>query len=211
MKLVIAFLLVALVAAPLLADTVQVEVFGDVEYNQVNSGEFGTVSPGDPVVISFQLDTANYVDSSTYPTRGYVIDQASFSLVIGPATAGLQDPFPAGQTPYFVMRNNDPAVDGFFLSSTGVDFPGELPLDVPGGIAPYFTLNYQVGYTGDTLASLDILDAVGTYDYTGLTSFYCTINDSFAEPIGWVFDHMVISTTVATEPATWGAVKTMFQ
>jgi len=39
----------------------------------------------------------------------------------------LQSPFPVGQTPYFVIRNNDPAVDGFYIS-TDVDGPNSLPL-----------------------------------------------------------------------------------
>ena len=32
-------------------------------------------------------------------------------------------------------------------------------------------LNVDLGYVGSTLSSLDILDAVGTYDFTGLTRF----------------------------------------
>jgi hypothetical protein len=103
------------------------------------------------------------VNSASFPTRGYVIAEDQFTLTLGPVTVGLQDPFPAGQQPFFVLRDNDPAVDGFFVS-TNVDFPNGLPLDEPGGLDPFFRLGCELGYTGDTLSSLDILDALGVYD-----------------------------------------------
>jgi hypothetical protein len=211
MKFAIAIVCALAVSLPVLAETVQVDVFGVVEYNQIHSGDFAVVVAGDPVVFSFTVDSNNYVDSGTYPTRGYIADASSFSLTIGTVMTGLEAPFPAGDTPYFVLRNNDPAVDGFFLSATNVDFPDAWPLNIPGQIAPFFALNYQVGYSGDTLSSLDILAAVGTYDYTGIQSFYCTINDGFAEAMGWDYDHMVISTTVPTQTTTWGGMKALFQ
>lgn len=211
MKLAIVLLAVGALTGAALAETVQVQVFGEVEYNQIHSGEFAAVTAGDPVVFSFYVDSNDYVDSGSFPTRGYIADATSFSLTIGPVTTGLEDPFPAGLSPYFVLRNNDPAVDGFFLSTTGVDYPDAWPLNIPAQIAPYFSLNYQVTYTNDPLPSLDILDAIGTYDYTGISSFYTTINDSFAEAMGWIYDHMVISAAVATETATWGDVKSLFR
>ena len=129
---------------------------------------------------------------------------------MGSVVVGLQSPFPAGQTPYFVLRDNDPAVDGFFLS-TNVDFPGGVPLNEPGGIAPYFVSTFSVTYTGGTLSSLNILDALGTYDFTNLTVFWFVIQDSGFEPIGMIFEQMTISAVVPVEPSSWGQVKALYK
>jgi hypothetical protein len=34
-----------------------------------------------------------------------------------------------------------------------------------------YQLDYDLGYVGETLETLDILDALGTYDFNGLTRF----------------------------------------
>ena len=172
--------------------TLQVTVTGTVEYNQVHSGALAGVSAGDPVTLSFRVRSDEFTDSMTYPTRGYAIDPASYALTLGSVTVGLQDPYPGGQTPFFVLRNNDPAVDGFFIANNNVDVPWPgLPLSETGAFGP-FESHMQVGYTGETLSSLDILDAVGVYDYTGLTNFYFTVNDGGFEPIGLLFGQLEI-------------------
>ena len=132
-------------------------------------------------------------------TSGPEVD-ASSALVEYGSTIGLQNPFPAGQTPYFVIRDNDPAVDGFFVS-TNVDFPLGTPIDQT-GIFDQFVNNFSVTYTGDTLNSLDILDALGTYDFTGLTVFNWTVDDGPFQPLGIVFEQMTISALAAPEPGT---------
>lgn len=208
MKLVITILAV-LLAAPAMAETVNVEILGTVEFEQVNFGEFANVHPGDATLVSFAVDSETYI-SGSFPTRAYAIDPASFTLTIGSVTAGLQNPFPAGQTPYFVLRDNDPAVDGFFVS-LGPDNPFPLPLDEPANIDDYFGLAFSVGYTGDTLGSLNILDAVGTYDYDGLTNYNFAVMDSWAEAIYFNFQQVVISASVATEAATLGDIKALFR
>jgi len=64
-------------------------------------------------------------------------------------------------------------------------------------------LGTTVGYEGNILDSRDILDAVGTYGYDGLTSFYAAIQDSWADAMGLEFVSMTISTgIVATENTT---------
>ena len=200
----------ALMAVPVHASTVMVQVDATVEYNQVSFGNFANVNPGDNVMVQFNVDSDDYLNSGSFNTRGYVIDQSSFLLVMGSVAVGLQSPFPAGQTPYFVLRESDPVADGFFLS-TGTDWPVPLPLNEPGGIDPYFGLRIEVGYAGDALASLDILDAVGTYDYTGLTSFYTIVADAFAEPIGLVFESLTISAPVSVENSTWADIKALYR
>jgi hypothetical protein len=148
--------------------------------------------------MTFMLDSTDFFDSPNFPTRGYVIDQASYSFMLGSVTVGLQDPFPAGQTPYFVLRDNDPAVDGFFLS-TNVDFPFGVPLSEEGQIEQ-FVSNFSVAYNNDPLSSLDILDAGGVYDFDGLTNFNFTIGDGPFDAMGLVFEQLTI--TIIPAPAT---------
>jgi len=211
MKFATVFLLVTVIfAVPVLADQVQVEILGEVEYNQVSFGEFANVNSGDLVTITFNLYSDDYLDSDTYNTRGYVIDHASFSQTLGSVTVALLSPYPDGLTPYFVLRDNDPAADGFIFSH-GTDWPTSLTLDEPANIDPYFGSHFEVGYTGDVLASLDILDAIGTYDYDGLTSFYFTVTDGPFDAIGLIFTQMTISGTVATESSSWSNVKALYR
>lgn len=178
------------------ATPIQVEVNGMVEFNQIGSGFLGGVSPGDSVNMSFSLDSDTFVDSASFPTRGYAMD--AFVLSFNGDAIGLQDPFPAGVTPYFVIRDNDPAVDGFFVS-TNVDFPFGVPIDQT-GLFSQFISNFLVTYTGDTLPSLDILDALGTYDFSGLTVFNWTVDDGPFQPLGIVFEQMTITAAAVAEP-----------
>ncbi len=180
------------------ADLVTVEINGVVEFNGVGFGEFASVNSGDDARITFSLDTDDFLDSGLFPTRGYAIDQSSFSLTLGSVTTGLQDPFPAGETPYFVLRDNDPAVDGFFLAtSPDVGFPNGVPVNVPAGIDPFFSAQFSVTYGGDTLDSLDIADAAGTYDFTGLQVFNFVVQDGPFKPIGMIFEDMTITVVPA--------------
>jgi hypothetical protein len=185
-----------IMAVPVQAEIVQIEVTGEVEYNQINVGSLAEVNPGDPFTWTFQVDSDDFLDSTNYNTRGYVIDVASFTAVFGPAELGFQDPFPG--IPYFVIRESDPVADGFFMANNNVDWPyPDCPLD-EAGILGQFAVHYEVGYTGDTLETLNILDAVGTYDYTGLTSFYTVVLDGWAEPMGLIFGQMTISVLTQT-------------
>ncbi len=211
--LLIAVALLVATSGSAIAEIVTVECMGTVEYNQINQGIFAEVNSGDVVYAGFLIDSDNYVDSSTYNVRGYPIDMASFELDIGPVgLVPLVIPQPGDAIPYFVVRNDDPAADGFFLSSDP-EWPFVNPmLDVPGSIDPYFGFHWEVGYTGDTLDSLDILDAVGTYTYDGLTSFYTAIQDAWADPMGLEYVTITISTqTVATESSSWDNLKAIYR
>ncbi|MCA9751015.1 MAG: hypothetical protein KC591_02405 [Gemmatimonadetes bacterium] len=210
-----ASLVFALAAALLLpalaaASPVNVQILGTVEYNQVSIGQFGNVNPGDPVSVTFTLDTTMFLNSASFPTRGYVIDESSFTLTAGSATVHLRNPFPG--VPYFVVRDNDPAVDGFFFSR-GTDFPAGLPLDeaANGAGTRFFESGFSVSYEGTRLPSLDILDAVGTYDLSGIGSFYFVILDLGFEPIGFIYDQMTISAPVSVESESWAGVKALFR
>ncbi len=205
--------LLMVVSSAVLAETVTVECIGTVEYNQVNSGVFADVSSGDAVYAGFTIDSNNYIDSPNYNVRSYIIDLESFRLDIGPVSdVQLVIPQPMDAVPYFVVRNDDPAADGFFCS-TNPEWPfGNPMLDVPAQIDPYFGFHWEVGYTGDTIDSLDVLEAIGSYDYTGLTSFYTAIQDAWADAMGLEYVQMnIVMGSVATADATWSQVKALFR
>lgn len=176
------------------AEVFSVIVTGEVEFNQIGSGQLGLVNGGDSVVMSFDVDSDNFVDSAVFPTRGYEIIEDSFSLMMGDVTLGLQDPFPATETPFFVIRDNDPAVDGFLLaSSPDVGFPNGVPIDQAGAFGQ-FRMVYATTYDTDPLPSLDIADAVGTYDFDGLTVFSMRIADGPVDSaMGMIFSEMMIT------------------
>ncbi len=200
-------------AVPVLAETVQIECYGEVEYNQVNNGEFAAVNSGDVVYATFTVDSDDFIDSMTYGVRSYPVNVASFELTIGSVgPIALVDPQPEGLTTYFNLRNDDPGADGFFIANQ-TEWPNGFPsINVPGQIDPWFNFHWEVGYEGTVLDSRDVLDAVGVYDFTGLTSFYTVIGDSWADAMGLIYDHMIISTSsVATRNSTLSDVKALFE
>ena len=189
----------ALLCATATAGTkVEVTVFGTVSFNQINGAPLSNANPGDQAILRFDLDTDLFMNSATFPTRGYEIDKTSFTLTFaGSTTIGLQNPFPPAQTPYFVLRDNDPAVDGFFVA-TSVNSPIGVPLDQNGSFGTFMN-NFSVGYDGSTLGSLDILDAIGIYNFTGLQVFNWTIDDGPFNAAGIDF----VGLRIATLPTTY--------
>jgi len=196
------FPLLALLALTPVAEagvTVRVTVNGTVVGNQINPPPLGSAVVGDAATMTFELDSDVFANSPNFPTRGYEIDQSSFELVLGAATIGLQSPFPAGQTPYFVIRNDDPAVDGFFVS-TNLDNPFGVPLDQT-GVFGQFIDSFSVTYGGSTLSSLGLLGALGTYDFTGLTVFNFTIDDGPFNPL--IIDFVSLTIECAPAPVNY--------
>lgn len=179
------------------AELVQVDIYGVVAGNSISFGEFANVNAGDAVHVSFSLDSTLFVDSPNFPVRGYQILQDSFTFQAGSVSVGLANPFPAGQTPFFVVRDNDPAVDGFYLS-TNVDFPFGVPVNAAAALSDYFSASFEVSYPQDTLSSLDILDALGTYDLTGLSLFSFGLLDASFEPMFIDYQMMTITPAPAT-------------
>lgn len=198
MNAVVAAVAASLAVSPVAwGSLVSVTINGEVEYNQIRNSPIDRdhVFSGSPAAMTFQLDTNDYQDSMFYPVRGYAINQASFTLTLNGIPVTLQNPYPAGQTSYFCIRNNDPAVDGFFLSSTpDAGFPEGVPTNEPGLFGQFYD-NFYVTYDGSTLPSLDVLDAVGSYDYTGLSVFHWTIDDGEFGPeaMGLLFTDMTIT------------------
>lgn len=173
------------------AEIVNVTINGEVEWNFITAPPLGGALVGQAAKLTFTVDSNNFANNPVYPTRGYPIDKASFKLEFPTTSIGLKDPYPAGQTPYFVIRNNDPAVDGFMVS-TGTGFPEGVPLNQAGGFGN-FGNEFHATYEGSRLPSLNVLDALGTYNFTGLSVFNWTLQDGPVDAMGILFSDMTIS------------------
>jgi hypothetical protein len=162
MKRAAALLAIAMLAtAPAHAVTVFVAALGEVTENLIADSPLGGVAVGEDVLMTFTVDSNDFVDGAGGDTRGYVI--SSFSLAFsGRVTVGL---LIGGDSAYFTLADGIPVSDGFWVSSSP-DSPGGAQLEQE----PY-NVNLDLGYEGDTLSSLDILDAGGVYDLDGLTRF----------------------------------------
>ena len=162
-------------AAPAAIVTVTIEGF--VVFNAVSTAPLNAVGSGDSAIISFTVDSANFVDGIPGDVRGYVIDQSSFKMDFNapPVSVTLLNPFPAGTTPYFGLVDGFPVSDGFFVSSSPTG-PGGVPIS-----QTPLQANFDVGYIGSTLSSLNIEDAYGVYDFTGLTRFSYTLWQAFPD------------------------------
>ena len=88
-------------------------------------------------------------------------------------------------------QNEVDVVEGDLLAETPADLLE--PLD-QFGVFENFLANFQVTYGGDTLTSLDLADAQGTYAYDGLTVFNWTVDDGGFNAIGIDFTEMTIGT-----------------
>jgi len=204
--IVLATLLIATAGAQ--AVIVNVEATGQVFFNGIGDPPLSGVGSGEQMVMSFQVDSDLFDEGTPGDTRGYLIDPASFSLSFsGGVEIGLADPFPPGQTPYFTLVDGFPVSDGFFVSTSPFS-PGGVPL-----AQDPFNLDLDIGYVGETLTSLDILDAVGNYGFDGLTRYSFGLWAVFPDNVvlGVDFESLTIDTTVPVEAATWSDVKTMFR
>jgi hypothetical protein len=180
------------------AEIVNVSVKGSVEWNFIGGAPLNGAHVNDAAELTFSVDSNNFSNNPQFPTRGYPIIQDSFKLTFPTFSIGLMSPYPAGTTPYFVLRNNDPAVDGFLISD-GTGFPDGVSLNQSGAFGP-FANEFHATYPGSTLASLDILGALGHYDFTGLSVFNWTLDDGPNNPMGILYNDMTIS--AVPEPTT---------
>jgi len=192
-----AAIVAAALAGSAMGDLFQIDINGEVDFGSVNVGQWANAHSGDPVTMSFQVDSNNFMDSTNFPVRGYEVISSSFDLTIAGNSAGMANPYPNGLTPYFVLRDNDPAVDGFFLTNHIDGFEEGIFTDEAAQLDPTFGALFTATYEGTRLSSLDIAGAVGTYDFTGISSFNWGLTDSFAQPMGFIFDHWTISAVPA--------------
>jgi len=154
------------------AEIVKITVTGTVGFNVIQ-GSMAGVPTNSPVVMSFNVDSDTFLNSASFPTRGYNVIDSSFSMTVDgrPVSYDMPQPDPV----YFVLRNNDPAVDGVFLSY-GTDLDVPINVHIP-GLAPTHELNYLHTFSDNTtFNSLNIVDAVGTYNLeTNISSFNWSI------------------------------------
>jgi hypothetical protein len=188
--------MILLAAAPAHAVTVRVDVSGQVIFNAITAPPLGDVDAGDPVSISFTVDSDDFTNGIPGDTRGYAIDPDSFVITFDGVQIGLQDPFPDGRTPYFTLVDGFPVADGFFIASSPVS-PGGVPL----AQTPY-QLNLDLGYEGDVLPSLDILDAQGDYAFDGLTRFSLNLWSVTPDNVAMEMDFSGLSIHAVPVPAT---------
>jgi hypothetical protein len=179
------------------ADILRVEIKGVVDYSVIG-GSMAGVASGAPAVMSFNLDSNNFADSANYPTRGYAIDLPSFSMTVGGRPVTMDIPQPGGAQSYFVLRNNDPGVDGFFISP-GTETYAPLSVHIP-GLNPAHELDFHVTYGNTTtLSSLNILDAVGSYGTANMSVYQWTIGRFGVPGAEYAFNSLTIS--AVPEPA----------
>lgn len=179
------------------AAIVRVTVTGTVENNAFpNNGTntFGGIAPGAPVLLVMDLDSNVYLDSPNLPgkTRGYNILPGQMHLTIGSVTVARRETTAA----YFVLRNNDPRADGFFISQ-GTDIDTEIPLQmVPANYGIQFQRTFSIDTVpplpDDSLTSLDLLQAQGTWAYNDLSVFNFAIGlGEFSLPM--ILDYQTIT------------------
>jgi len=202
-----ALALAALVAATATqAAVVEVEVTGTVLFNAIGDAPLSDVGGGEQATVTFQVDTESFEDGIPGDTRGYVIDPGTFMLSFsGGVSVGVMDP---GDTAYFTLVEGFPVSDGFFVSTSSVS-PGGVPL-----AQDPIHLNVDLGYDGATLETLDILDAVGTYGFGGLTRYSFTLWIAFPDNavMELDFEEMTIEEVMSTptEESSWTELKGWF-
>ena len=184
------------------AEIVNVTINGEVEWNFITAPPLGGALVGQAAQLTFTVDSNNFQNNPQFPTRGYPIDKASFKLAFPTTEIGLKDPYPAGQTPYFVIRNNDPAVDGFMVSS-GTGFPEGVPLNQAGSFGNFGNVFYAT-YEGSRLPSLNVLDALRYLQLHGPERLPLGVEDGPVDAMGILFSDMTIS--VVPEPGSAVAV-----
>ena len=193
LSLIIAILFVLVNRAG--AAAVYVDMAGTVvQNNYTPTSPLNAVAVGSPAHTSFQVDSNAFLNSSTFPVRGYSIIPASFVTTLGSANVVLNSSVVPPQ-PFFSVRNNDPAVDGFIISN-GVDFLTRIPTNFSSA-----GLEFVCSYPQSTLSSLDILGAVGTYTTSGLSLLEWDLGVGESIGIDINYNSMVIS---VPEPASLG-------
>lgn len=202
--------LVLLASTGAQAEIVRVEATGIVIFNGIGASPLGDVSGAEDATMTFLVDSDMFMDGVPGDTRGYPIDMSSFSLSFsGGVDVGLLSPFPAGQTPYFTLVDGFPVSDGFFVSTNNVS-PGGVPLS-----QEPVNFNLDLGYVGETLTSLEILDAVGVYDFDGLTRFgfnlWQVVPDNVVMDIDFSQLTIQVEEPSPTLESSWSGVKQVYR
>jgi hypothetical protein len=180
---------------------VRVVVTGVVEFNAFTTGTYAGIPAGTPVTMTIDLDSTDYLDRPNLPgvTRGYRFYPNTFSLTIGTDTRSLRT-VPVTLPAYFVLRNNDPRADGFFISQ-GTDIDTHLPLNmVPNNYGIAFSRTFDSipptppGGPDPTLQNLNIRDALGSWGFDNLAVYHFAIEVSeFSVPMLIAYQTITVS------------------
>jgi len=176
---------------------IQVEISGQVQFNDANTLPLSLVGAGSDATVTFTVDASDFVDDGSGMSRGYVIDTSSFLFQMGSQAPSAQSPLPVGVVPYFVLHNG--AGDGFHLGTSTGSANG-VPLNISGTQGQYVG-GFSASYAASTLDGLDIVQAVGVYDVFGLANFSFGVGDGPTEVIGIEFDELTISIVPAPSAA----------
>ncbi|MFG0242016.1 MAG: PEP-CTERM sorting domain-containing protein [Phycisphaerales bacterium JB054] len=182
----------ACVAGAAHADIITVTATGEVFFNRINDGQLGNVNSGEIATVTFTVDSDTFVEDIPGDVRAYAINHASFTLSFsGGASVGLSA---NSTTPNFGVIDGFPVSDGFFVSEH-TSSPGGVQLSQE----PY-NFDLSLGYVGETLDSLDILDALGTYDFDGLTRYSMNVWNISPDNVvlGMDFSQMTITPAPAS-------------
>lgn len=184
--------LLALVGADAHADRVRVTITGTVEYAAFSRGPFTSARAGQRAVAVFEVDSNGFRDSAQYPVRGYTIDPASLTLTVGTGSTGMRIPLPSGSTPLFVLRDNDPAVDGFYLTGGILEYPGSIPLN--SGSTTSMSMSFSRGFdVGTILRSRNIVDAApGLWGFEHMASYDWGVTIPGAAPMMLTYETIAI-------------------
>ena len=156
-----------------LADTYRVSVTGTVSSNFMG-GAMAGMGSGTPASMSFLVDSTISLDGTSGATRGFLIDPTSFQMTVGGAVLVFDQTQAAS---YFGLRNNNPGVDGVFISHNG-NGSQALSINVP-GVTLVQQLTYSRTFAGGnpdtTLSSLNLADAVGNYAPGNVSGYTWTL------------------------------------
>ncbi|MEI7658584.1 MAG: GC-type dockerin domain-anchored protein [Phycisphaerae bacterium] len=174
------------------ADRVRVTITGTVESASFSRGPFVSARAGQRATAVFEVDSNAFRDSAQYPVRGYTIDPASLTLTVGTGSTGMRSPLPAGSTPLFVLRDNDPAVDGFYITSGILEYPGSIPLN--SGSTTSMSMTFSRGFdVGTILRSRNILDAApGRWGFEHIASYDWSVGMQGAAPMMLTYETIAI-------------------
>jgi hypothetical protein len=162
--------------------------------------------------MTIMLNPHAYLNSPNLPgrTRGYTFSAGTFSLQIGSVTTTLSSPL---TTAYFVLRNNDPRVDGFFISQgTEVDSPVELAM-APAGFGIAFSRTFNnvppppSTQPDPTLSSLDLAGAVGSWGLENFSSYNFGVQQGeFSVPMVLEYQRITITECARINSGPWPGV-----
>lgn len=182
---------------------VQVEISGQVQFNNATTLPLSLVGSGSDTTVTFTVDASEFVDDASGMARGYLIDLNTFLFQMGSQTPSVQSPLPVGVVPYFVLHNGAGG-DGFHLGTSTGSANG-VPLNLTGTQGQYVGA-FTAAYAASTLEGLDIVQAVGVYDVFGLASFSFGVDEASTEVIGIEFDELTISIVPAPSAAMLAGV-----